>query len=234
VPAPGRIALLRLPTGPGVRVDTGVAEGDTIPPEFDSMVAKLIAWGRDRDEALSRLRRALGETMVVVEGGTTNQGFLLALLERDEVRHGTVDTGWLDRLQLRGEIVSARHADVALLQAAIVLADGETAADRARFYAYARRGRPQTDLPASRAVHLRHRGQSYRLAVSQLAPDRHRVVVDGVSVEVASQHVGRHERRLTLGGAHHRTLSRRRSSCRSRSPRATRSRPATSSPSSRA
>src|SRR6185436_19075330 len=57
LPAPGRIALLRLPTGPGVRVDTGVAEGDTIQPEFDSMIAKLIAWGRDRDEALARLRR---------------------------------------------------------------------------------------------------------------------------------------------------------------------------------
>ena len=114
------------------------------------MIAKLIAWGRDRDEALARLRRALGETMVVVEGGTTNQGFLLALLDRPEVQEGTVDTGWLDRLQLRGEIVPVRHADVALLQAAIELSDAETAADRARFYAYARRGRPQTGAASRR------------------------------------------------------------------------------------
>ena len=61
-PAPGRSRCCACPTGPGVRVDTGVAEGDAIPPEFDSMIAKIIAWGRDRDEALARLRRALAET----------------------------------------------------------------------------------------------------------------------------------------------------------------------------
>jgi acetyl/propionyl-CoA carboxylase alpha subunit len=100
-----------------VRVDTGVAEGDVIPPDFDSMIAKVIAWGRDRAEALARLRRALADTMVVIEGGTTNQGFLLALLDRPEVRSGDVDTTWLDRLHLSGEIASVEHADVALLQA---------------------------------------------------------------------------------------------------------------------
>ena len=81
-----------------MRVDTGVAEGDVIPAEFDSTIAKVIAWGNDRDEALARLRRALAETMVVVDGGTTNQGFLLELLDRPEVRTGAVDTTWLDRL----------------------------------------------------------------------------------------------------------------------------------------
>ena len=185
-PAPGRIALLRLPTGPGVRVDTGVAEGDVIPAEFDSTIAKVTAWGNDRDEALARLRRALAETMVVVDGGTTNQGFLLELLDRPEVRSGDVDTAWLDRLRLGGEIVPVRHADVALLQAAIALADGATADERARFYAFARRGRPQAGADLARTVELRHRGQSYRLAVSQVAPDRHRVAVDGETVEVTS------------------------------------------------
>ena len=52
---------LELPAGPGVRVDTGVAEGDTIPPDFDSMIAKIIAVGRTRAEALARLRRAMRE-----------------------------------------------------------------------------------------------------------------------------------------------------------------------------
>src|SRR3954452_1006283 len=66
-PAPGRIARLALPAGPGVRVDTGVSEGDTIPADFDSMIAKIIAYGRDRNEALGRLRRAMAETTVIIE-----------------------------------------------------------------------------------------------------------------------------------------------------------------------
>jgi acetyl/propionyl-CoA carboxylase alpha subunit/acetyl-CoA carboxylase carboxyltransferase component len=207
LPAPGEVAMLRLPTGPGLRVDAGVAEGDVIPAEFDSMIAKLIAWGRDRDEALARLRRALAETMVVIDGGTTNQGFLLDLLDRSEVRTGDVDTTWLDRLQLRGEIVPVRHADIALLQAAIELGEAETAADRARFYAFARRGRPQAGAGAVRTVDLRHRGERYRLAVAEFGPGRHSVSVDGETIEVGVDRVGAHERRLELRGETHRTLT---------------------------
>ena len=88
VPAPGRIAMLRLPTGSGVRVDSGVRECDSISAEFDSMIAKIVAWGQDRDEALARLRRALAQSAVVVEGGTTNRSFLLGLLDRPELRSG--------------------------------------------------------------------------------------------------------------------------------------------------
>jgi acetyl/propionyl-CoA carboxylase alpha subunit/acetyl-CoA carboxylase carboxyltransferase component len=205
--APGRIALLRLPTGPGVRVDTGVAEGDAIPAEFDSTIANVTAWGNDRAEALARLRRALAETVVVLDGATTNQGFLLELLKRPEVRSGDVDTAWLDRLRLNGEIAPVRHADVALLQAAIALTDGATADDRARFYAFARRGRPQAGADLTRTFELRHRGQSYRLAVSQVAPDRHRVAVDGETVEVTSHGLGRHERRVVVHGQSYRTLT---------------------------
>ncbi len=92
-PAPGTVELLSLPTGPGIRVDTGIAEGDEIPPEYDSMIAKVIAWGRDRGEALARLRRALEEMAVVVRGGATNRAFLIDLLDRPEVVDGTADTG---------------------------------------------------------------------------------------------------------------------------------------------
>ena len=172
------------------------------------MIAKIIAWGEDRDEALARLRRALADTMVVVDGGTTNQGFLLELLDRPEVRTGEVDTTWLDRLHLDGEIVPMRHADVALLQAAIVLAEAATAADRARFYALARRGRPQADADLVRTVELRHRGQTYRLAVGAdrarpLPRDRRRRARSRSTVH----RVGPHERRLEVGGRAHRTLT---------------------------
>ncbi len=199
-PAPGRISLLRFPGGPGIRIDAGMTEGDSIPAEFDSMIAKLVAWGRDRGEALARLRCALAETTIVVDGGTTNVGFLLDLLSRPEVRSGEVDTGWLDRLQLRGETSPTRHAEVALVAAAVELADAQTAVDRATFYAFARRGRPETQAPPAREVELRHRGQRYRVRVSEVGPSLYRVAFDGNSVEVGVESLSPHERLLRLGG----------------------------------
>ncbi len=204
--APGRIALLRLPTGPGVRVDTGVAEGDVLPPEFDSLIGKLIAWGRDRDEALARLHKAVSHTLAVIEGGTTNQGFLLELLDRPEVRRGEAGSAWLDRLFQSGEAVPVRHGDIALLQAAIEYCDDDTAADRARFYAFARRGRAMATTELARAYDLRHRGQAYRALVAQLGPDRHRVTIDGAALELVTRRLGPYERRLELAGAIHRTV----------------------------
>jgi acetyl/propionyl-CoA carboxylase alpha subunit/acetyl-CoA carboxylase carboxyltransferase component len=205
--APARVALLRLPSGPGVRVDAGVAEGDVIPAGFDATIAGLIAWGRDRDEALARLRRALADTTVVLDGATTNRGFLLELLARPELRTGEVDSAWLDRLHAGDEIVPVRHADVALLQAAIALAEAASAADRARFYAFARRGRPRAGAGLAHSVDLRHRGQTYRLAVAQIAPGSYRVSVDGEAIEVAVHRVGPHERRLEVSGRAHRTVT---------------------------
>ena len=101
-PSPGRIELLELPSGPGIRVDTGVSEGDTIPADFDSMIAKIIAHGRTREEALARLRRAVAETAVVIEGGATNKSFILDLLDQPEVIDASADTGWIDRVRARG------------------------------------------------------------------------------------------------------------------------------------
>ena len=102
-PAPGRIVRLDLPAGPGIRVDTGVAEGDTIPPDFDSMIAKIIAYGRTREEALARLRRAMRETTVVIEGGACNKSFVLDLLgaARGRRRHRRLGRHQLDRPRAR-------------------------------------------------------------------------------------------------------------------------------------
>ena len=206
-PAPGRVQMLSLPTGPGLRVDSGIAAGDDIPAEFDSMIAKIIAWGPNRTDAIARLRRALRQTRAVLQDGTTNQSFLLKLLDRSELRAGDVDTTWLDRLHISGELESVRNADAALLQAAIALADAEITADRARFYAFARRGRPETDAKLVRVIDVRHRGQSYRLRVSQLGPYRYRVAVDAATVEVDVEHLSSHERRISFAGRSHRTLT---------------------------
>jgi acetyl/propionyl-CoA carboxylase alpha subunit/acetyl-CoA carboxylase carboxyltransferase component len=206
-PAPGRITLLRLPTGPGIRVDSGVAEGDAVPPEFDSMIAKIIAHGATREQAIARLRRAVADTMVALDEGTTNQGFLLELLGRPELRAGEVDTGWLDRLQAQGDVEPVRHADAALVQAAIALRDAATAADRGRFYALARRGRPHAEADVGHQVDLLHRGTSYRMTVCQTGPGRYRVEVDGARIEAEVEEVSEHERRLRFGGRSHRTMT---------------------------
>ncbi len=205
--APGRLDLLRLPTGPFLRIDTGLGEGDTVSAGGDGLIATLAAWGRDRAEALARLRRAVAETMIVVDGGATDQGFLLELLRRPEVRAGAVDVTWLDRLHVDGGLAPAGDADVALLQAAIEIADAETALDRRRFYAFARRGRPSAGAPVARTVELRHRGERYRFAVSQLGPSRYRLAVDGSVVDVDVERRGVYERRLTIGGERRRTLT---------------------------
>ena len=118
-PAPGTVVLLNLPSGPGIRVDTGIASGDVIPPGYDSMVAKIIAWGQDRAEALSRLRCAVRETTVVLRGGTTNKSFLLDLLARPEVVSGQAYTGWVDHVHDSSTPAPSAYAAVALLSVAI-------------------------------------------------------------------------------------------------------------------
>ncbi|MBE2320693.1 ATP-grasp domain-containing protein [Solirubrobacter sp. CPCC 204708] len=205
-PTPGRVQVLDLASGPGVRVDRGIATGDVIPPDFDSMVAKVIAYGRTRPEAIARLKRALRDSTAMIEDGTTNRAFLLAILDRPEFEAGEIDIAWLDRLGVSGEMEADTGAEPALLMAAIELADKETATERASFYAYARRGRPEASAQVSRAVEVRHRGQAYRIIVSQLAPARYRTEIDGHAVEAAVERLSAHERRITLGGVTHRAL----------------------------
>ena len=199
-PAPGTIETLTFPVGPGLRVDTGVAEGDVIPAEYDSMIAKIIAHGSNRHEALARLNRALSQTTVLVRGGTTNKSFLLDLLARPEVRDGAVDTGWLDRLTAADEHLPTRLADVALVAAALDAAELQSALDRAAFLSWASRGRPQADTEIGREVELRHGGQSCRVTVRRVGPTRYEVELDGITTVVEVEPMGRARCRLTIGG----------------------------------
>ncbi len=206
-PAPGTVELLGLPTGPGIRVDTGISEGDVIPSQYDSMIAKVIACGSDRAEALARLRRALEEMRVVVRGGATNRAFLIDLLGRPEVVAGTADTGWLDRLAAEGGLISDRGADVALIAAAIDSDEAEEAVERRGFYASARRGRPKASHEISRKVELRHRGRAYHLTVARTGPGRYRVAVPEGVLEVDVDRRGPFESRLRVNGHTHRVIS---------------------------
>ncbi|MCZ2811791.1 ATP-grasp domain-containing protein [Modestobacter sp. VKM Ac-2979] len=198
-PAPGRVELMRLPTGPGVRVDTGIGVGDVVPPLYDSMVAKVIAWGRDRPEALARLRCALRETTVVLRGGTTTKSFLLDLLDRPEVVAGTADTGWLDRTG-NEQAETMPNGFVALLQVAVDASDSEEARERAAFLASARGGRPRAPHEVGRTVELGHRGQVYRLTAAKVSRDRYRVELGGRSVDVDVDRLSPLESRLTVDG----------------------------------
>src|SRR4051794_16963958 len=198
-PAPGQVVLMRLPTGPGVRVDTGIGVGDVIPPQYDSMIAKVIAWGRDRPEALARLRCALRETTVVLRGGTTTKSFLLDLLDRPEVAGGTADTGWLDRTGAGSRAETAGDAWVALVRVAIDVADAEEGRELAAFLASARGGRPRAPHEGGRVVELGYRGQAYRLGVARVGPDRYRVELDDRSADVDVDRLSELESRLTVG-----------------------------------
>jgi acetyl/propionyl-CoA carboxylase alpha subunit/acetyl-CoA carboxylase carboxyltransferase component len=178
-PSPGRIARLILPAGPGIRVDTGVSEGDTIPADFDSMIAKIIAYGRNRDEALGRLRRAMAETTVIIEGGTTNKSFVLDLLDQPEVIDASADTGWIDRVRAEGRLVSHRNSAVALATAAIEAYQDEEEVTRRQLLSTAQGGRPQVRHEVGRPLDLKLRGVGYRVSVARVGQKRFRVGVSG-------------------------------------------------------
>ncbi len=199
-PAAGTIERFRILAGPGVRVDTGVAEGDAVPADFDSMIAKIIAYGQNRKEALSRLQRALRESVVVVKGGSSNKTFLLELLNRPEVQSGNLDVGWMERLVASDEHLSRRYADVALLQAAIATYDAELAVEQTQFYASAVRGRPHVRNEVGGTVALRHRGHSYSLKVYRLGSHHYRVEAEGSRIDVYSSRLGQFEYWLTCFG----------------------------------
>ena len=199
-PAPGFVERFRILSGPGVRIDTGLAEGDSVPAEFDSMIAKIIGYGQNRKEALSRLRRALRDGVVVINGGASNKAFLLELLSRAEVENSQVDTGWMDRLAGNGEHLSRRYADVALVQAAIEAYDAALALEQAQFYASAVRGRPQVRREIGRTVALRYRGNSYSLKTYRLGPQQYRVEAGGVRVDAHVDRLGEFQDWLTVFG----------------------------------
>jgi len=205
-PAPGRLARLSLPVGPGIRVDTGVREGDQIPPDFDSMIAKIVAWGQNREEALARLRHALHQTTAVVAGGTTNRSFLLALLDRPEVTGGRFDNHWLDRLTADGGHLPAPDP-AALLAAAVESYDLDQAADQAAFHARAARGGPEAGGEVGHRSRLRYRGQRYDLHVYRTGTSTYRVTSDAGTADVTVEHRVGHERRMVVGGRVHRVVA---------------------------
>ncbi|MEQ8348279.1 MAG: acetyl/propionyl/methylcrotonyl-CoA carboxylase subunit alpha [Sneathiellaceae bacterium] len=192
VPATGDLHVFALPgDSPGLRVDTGVAQGDTVSPHYDPMIAKLIAWGPDRRTALDRLGRALSGTAVL--GVTTNGGFLRRLLADPGFRDGQFDTGLIDRnLPALLAPDPAEEARLAALAAGALLAH-RAAADAARAARSADPWSPwgrsdgwRMNLPAEERLTLARGERETGLAVTHLAGGRWRLqdLAGGAPVEL--------------------------------------------------
>lgn len=101
LPCPGKIQALREPSGPGVRVESGVYQGYDIPVYYDPLIAKLIGWGRDRDEVIARMRRALTEYRIV--GVRTTVGFHQMVMQDERFTSGNYNTAFIEEMQLGEE-----------------------------------------------------------------------------------------------------------------------------------
>ncbi|MDO4633660.1 MAG: acetyl-CoA carboxylase biotin carboxylase subunit [Eubacteriales bacterium] len=88
-PCPGTITGLHLPGGKGIRIDSAIYSGYTIPPYYDSMIAKITVWAKDRKEAIRKMQSALGE--VIIEGVDTNLGYQYRILQNEQFRRGVFD-----------------------------------------------------------------------------------------------------------------------------------------------
>ena len=95
LPSPGKIVAFHAPGGPGVRMDSALYAGYTVPPFYDSLIAKLIVHDVDRPAAIRRLERCMAET--VIDGIPSSVPLLRAIFATDDVREGDFDTGWLGR-----------------------------------------------------------------------------------------------------------------------------------------
>ena len=100
MPSPGKINELNLPGGNGIRVDTAIYSGYTIPSNYDSMIAKIITHGENRNEAISKMKRALEE--LVVDGIDTNRDFLFDIIRNPNFIRGNFDTSFIEKEMLKG------------------------------------------------------------------------------------------------------------------------------------
>lgn len=116
-PSPGKITALSEPAGPGIRLDSGIYEGWPVPVTYDPLLAKLVGFGATREQAIARLRRAIGEYHI--GGIETNLALFRRILSDPEYLAGRTDTGYLDRLPRPESPIGDSHEEVAAIAAAI-------------------------------------------------------------------------------------------------------------------
>ena len=101
MPSPGKINEINLPGGNGVRIDTAIYDGYVIPPNYDSMIAKIITYGTNRNEAISKMKRSLEE--LVIDGIDTNRDFLFDIIKNQNFIRGNFDTSFIEKEILKGD-----------------------------------------------------------------------------------------------------------------------------------
>src|SRR5579862_7589388 len=146
LPSPGKITYLEQPSGPGIRLDSGVYQGWTVPLDYDPMLAKVAAWAPSRSAAIDRMRRALSEYRI--EGIRTNIAWFAEILADDAFRAGDFSTAFLDRFQphpatnqdLEAEAVAAI---VGAMTAALQLPKTQSPANGSKRSAWAAAGREE-------------------------------------------------------------------------------------------
>ncbi len=177
-PAPGKVKLFRPPSGPGIRVDSGIEEGSVIPGDFDSMTAKIIARGADRPEALARLKEALRALRIHIDNGCTNRALLMELLDSKEIRAGGVSTSFVESwLQSRSLFPGEEKNRIALLAGAVELYNQKFSRDYLNFREQLTRlGRPR-NLTEGKGyvIHLSCKGNSYTFQVCYQGENRYHI-----------------------------------------------------------
>ena len=207
-PAPGEVILFDLQAGPGIRVDSGIEQGSTIPGDFDSMVAKIIAHAPTRAEALARLEQALLSMRISIRNGTTNRAFLLELLKDPNIKKGGVHTGFVEELlKLRKSEQVEDKTILALLAGSIESYISQFQTDYLNFKEQIRRiGRPRT-LPGSEGyeVNLSTGGNNYKFHVQAMGNDIFHIHTDN-SMVVCRYRKDHHDALLIVDEKRHNIL----------------------------
>ncbi len=201
-PRAGRLLRFRLPYGPGVRVDSGYATNNVVSNHFDSMLAKIIAHGANREEALGRLEAALVETEVVLDCGLTNRALLVDLVRGSAFRSGAVSTAWLDSYLLARPSPAGRaHLGPALAAAAIDDERRVRTGQVANFVEEAHGGLPRT-LPEQGPLTLRYEvdGGTIEVEVASLGPRERRVRSGPWQARVQTEQINEWTQHLSMGG----------------------------------
>ncbi|MBW2695048.1 MAG: ATP-grasp domain-containing protein [Deltaproteobacteria bacterium] len=202
LPSPGRIVRFDPALGPGVRIDSGVTVGTNVSPDFDSLIAKVIATGDTREEARARLDCALRDFELVVEGGASNKGYLTDLLDSSDYRAGRFDTRWLDRWHEERDVSTLRddtEVRDAFVSAAILAYQQSRGDARDIFYSdTAALSRERIPPSVGQQIDLSYEGESYRLKVYAIGNWRYRVHLDGKAVGATMREEGSYRARLII------------------------------------